>query len=172
MAKKYLALPGYLVALSLMLFPLVDSVLSIWPPRSAQVAWRFGAVGLLSRAVMTPLLGFLLAYAIALFLGHRRMLQTVAVLSILLGICVVAALGLFGLDALQMRAQVVPQAKTAFDVASVTAVLKYLFSLVVFAAFAWGGLKAARGAAAKHHPRESSAADSPLLVGARPPAQG
>jgi hypothetical protein len=68
-----------------------------------------------------------------------------------------------------MRSQVVPQAKNAFDIASVTAVLKYLFSFVVLCAFAWGGLKSARGGTEKRRARQAPAGDAPLVVGGRPP---
>jgi hypothetical protein len=172
MPRKYLALPGYLIALSLIFFPIFDSVLSIWPPQPGQVAWRFGAVGLLSRAVMTPLLGLFIAYCIALVLEHRAVLRVISVVSVLAVIAVVGGLGIFGLDALQMRSQVVAQAKKAFDAASVTAVLKYLFSVVMLLAFAWGGWKGARGGLERRRTREAAGRESPLLVGARPPAQG
>jgi hypothetical protein len=172
MPRKYLALPGYLIALSLVFFPLLDAVLSIWPPQPGQVAWRFGAVGLLSRAVMTPLLGLFIAYAVAFALEHRTVLRVISVVSLLAAIAIVGALGLFGLDALQMRSQVVAQAKKAFDAASVTAVMKYLFGVVMLAAFAWGGWKGARSGVERRRVREGGSRESPLLVGSRPPAQG
>jgi hypothetical protein len=61
-------------------------------------------------------------------------------------ICVLA-LVLFGLDAVQTRAQVRPEMRTSFHVASITAAVKTLFAAVTFGFLSVSALKGrARGA--------------------------
>lgn len=141
---RRIAVPAYLIAALLILFPLLDTALSVLPPRLGEVSWRFGAAGLFSRALMTPLLGFLLAYAVALLLEQRRVLRAFSVLNAVLAVVLLGATTLFILDAVQMRAQVNPQAKTAFDVATLVALAKYGLGMVVTVAFAVTGWKGSR----------------------------
>jgi hypothetical protein len=138
----YIAAPAYFVASLLILFPLLDTVLSIWPLQMGEVSWRFGAVGLFSRAVMTPLLGLLLAFAVAVLLEHRLMTRAIAVVGGLTALAIAGVSILFVLDALQMRAQVRPEAKTAFDVASAVALGKYGLGFLLLGVFAVSGWKA------------------------------
>jgi hypothetical protein len=115
---------AYAVALLLVLVPLSEMTLRVWPLRMAEPSWRFGAVGLFSNALMTPLLGLTFAGMLAYIYGHRVTIRTLAVLLGVSGLVITGAIGMFILDALQMRASVVPEAKLAFDVASAQALMK------------------------------------------------
>lgn len=137
---RHLALPGYGIATMLILIPLADTVVGTLPLRAGDVAWRFGAAGLFSRAIMTPLLGLFLCAAIAAALDHRRVIRVVAVMSGVTALLLMGVVGLFMLDALQMRSQVRPDAKPAFDTATALALAKYgagILLLTVFAIRAW-----------------------------------
>jgi hypothetical protein len=140
-----LAVPVYLVAAILILFPLMDTLLSVWPLQVGEVAWRFGAVGLFSRAMMTPLLGLLMAFTVAMLLEQRTMVRVLAVAGGLSALIIAGTSVFFLLDAVQMRAQVNPQAKTAFDVASVVALAKYGITISILVVFAIVGWKQSRG---------------------------
>lgn len=164
--RRYLAVPAYLVASLLALFPLVDTALSILPLRVGEVSWRFGATGLVSRALMTPLLGVLLAFAVALLLEHRRVLRTISVLMGVAAAALVGAFLLFVLDFLQMRGQVNPQARVAFDVASLVALGKYALGLIVALAFAVAGWKASRRGRAAARRGHTAPLRSALVGGA------
>jgi hypothetical protein len=45
MQSKHIALPSYGIAFLLILFPLLDTTLAVFPPRFGEVTWRFGATG-------------------------------------------------------------------------------------------------------------------------------
>jgi hypothetical protein len=168
MKTKYLAVPGYSVAALLVLFPLLDSAISVFPPRFGEIAWRFGAAGLFSRALMTPILGLLLAFSLALLLEHSRVQRAISVFSALVGVVVIAVVGLFLLDAMQMRAQVRPEAKTAFDVASLVALGKYGIGTLVLAAFSVSGWRSSRGAFASKKRVRSRRGTGDLVMGSQP----
>lgn len=151
---RRIALPAYLMGLLLVAFPLIDTTVSVWPVRAGEMAWRFGAVGLLSRALMTPLLGMLLALVVALLLEHWRVVRFIAAISGLGGLSVLVLVTLFAMDAVQMRSQVKPASRLAFDIASGVALLKYACGFVVLVAIAVSGRKASRIASHSQPPRE------------------
>lgn len=167
MQMRRIALPAYLVAFLVFLFPLLDTALSVWPPQPGEVAWRFGAAGFFSRALMTPLLGILIAFAVALYLDHRRVLQAIAIASAAAVVAIIGVMGIFMLDALEMRSKVVAGREFAFDVASGVALLKYGAGMLVALAFAVVGWKASKHAAAPSAKRTRSAL---VTTHAPPPA--
>jgi hypothetical protein len=163
---KALVWPGYIVAALLIILPLTDTLLSVWPIRLGDVSWRFGATGLFSRALMTPLLGLLLILAVALMSGHRRVTRGVAIVGGLAVITIIGTSVMFLLDAIQMRTQVRPEAKTAFDVASIVALAKYGLAMLTALAFAIPAWKASRKPDGKLAPSAGS-----TLVSSRQPKQ-
>jgi hypothetical protein len=166
--SKHLTIPAYAIACLLILFPLLDTALSVFPPRFGEVAWRFGATGLFSRALMTPLLGLLLAFAVALIRDQRKMQRAVAVVSAVVAVVIIGAVGLFVLDAVQMRSQVRPQAKTAFDIASLVALGKFVLGLMILVAFTISGWKASRrDATARVRVKDKVEAPAGVLIGQR-----
>ena len=149
LSLRPLAVPTYLVAGILVLFPMVDTGLGLLPAAPGEVSWRFGATGLFSRALMTPLLGLLLACGVALLLNQPRTLRALAVVNGAVTVVIVAAVALFLLDALQMRGQVRPDALVSFDVATAVALAKYAIAGAVTSAFAITGWKASASGTAK-----------------------
>jgi hypothetical protein len=138
------ALPGYLILATMIVFPLLDAVLTVWPLRLSEVSWRFGAVGMFSRAVMTPLFGVILVYGLALIYDHRMVQRAVAIVAAISALALLGVSFAFVLDAVQMRGQVQPHMKTPFDVASVVAlgkllVISLISVLLFFAAFRSSG---------------------------------
>ena len=164
MQMRRLAIPGYLVAFLIFLFPLLDTALSVWPPQTSQLAWRFGAVGLFSRALMTPLLGVLIAFGIALLMEHRTFLRVLAIANGVAAVLILVVMGLFILDALEMRVQVRADTKRAFDAASIVALVKYGTGMLVALAFAVHGWKASKQTGVAKKVRRSG----PEILGRRP----
>jgi hypothetical protein len=75
---------------------------------------------------------------------------------------------MFVLDAVQMRAQVRPQAKTAFDVASLIALGKFMLGLMVLGAFTISGWKASRNELSAGRSRTKEKAEpAGVLIGQR-----
>jgi hypothetical protein len=133
-STKHLALPTYGVGALLVFLPLLDFVLSIFPIRLGDASWRFGAEGILSRALLTPVLGLLIWFLVASFLEHRLMLRLIVGICALIDLVLVVVVVSFILDSLQVRGQFTPEAKVAFMATAITALVKHgSFFLVSFA---------------------------------------
>jgi hypothetical protein len=157
---------AYLVAITLMLYPILDTVLAAWPLRPGETTWRFGVTGLLSRTLMTSSLGLLLTMVIALVAGHRVALRAAAVVSAVAAVTLLVLSGLFMLDAVQTRANVNPQAKTAFDVASAVALIKTVLGAALAAGLAVGGWRSHLVRGQQAAPAAGRRQATPLIVAA------
>ena len=133
-----LASCAYLVAFTLVFIPLFDASMSLVPFHLGTPQWRFGAVGLLSNALMIPAIGVLIAVTTAVTLGQERVQRALAIASWAVAIILLVGLAAFALDALQTRAAVQPGMQLSFKVASLTAAAKLLMGAVTFVAFARG----------------------------------
>lgn len=123
-AMRALTAAGYGVALSMVVIPLGDTLVNLLPARLYEPQWRFGAVGMASSGLLTPLFGLALATYVALAARHRR---TLRVLSLLAGtgfLLLLLAAANFVLDAFQTRPNVVPEARARFYAASAQALAK------------------------------------------------
>ena len=135
---------AYVVALLMIVLPLIEVMLSVWPLRFGQTAWRFGTVGLLSQAATTPLVGAILFFATAFFLGHRKTVLGAGVVTGILSVVLLGAIPLFALDAIQMRSQVQANTLRAFDISAMLATIKLAGLFVVAALLTAGAFKTAR----------------------------
>ncbi len=140
----HIAWPLYLTGLLIIVFPLLEFVLTVWPPSPGVLSWRFGTAGLLGRSIMTPMVGLAIVLATATFLGHSGVQRAVMVLGFAGTAVLLLVAGLFALDLVQFRAQVRAGAKTAYDVSSVVTLLKFLAAAVVLLAFGLSGLRSLR----------------------------
>jgi hypothetical protein len=149
-AAPYLTGPTYAVALLFVLFPIMDTVAQVWPPRLDSPSWRYGAVGLGANFLISSLFGMLGLYLVAALRQHRRTLLGLALLSALGALLLlVGALG-FVLDAFQVRAGVPrddPRTLWLFDVGAAKAALKYLVGAGLLAWLALSGWKTGRSMA-------------------------
>lgn len=142
--SRQLAWPAYLVAVAMILVPLVDAWTTLYPWNFADARWRFGAVGLVSNAMMIPLAGLLVAFVTAWVREQRTLLRVIGGFGFVASVVCAAALVSFALDALQTRAQVRPEMRLSFNVASITAALKTLLSGATFLAFGLSGWRAGK----------------------------
>ncbi|MBA2671639.1 MAG: hypothetical protein H0U67_14810 [Gemmatimonadetes bacterium] len=157
------AVPGYLILGTMIVFPLLDAFLTVWPLRPGEVSWRFGAVGIFSRGLMSPLFGLILLYGLALIYEHRLVQRVVAVLAAIAAPVVASAAVLFVLDALQMRVQVQPQMKIAFDVASVVALGKLLVVVAIAVVLCIAAFRSSRPVAGRRRVEERGATPTTLV---------
>lgn len=146
--------PGYFVAATLVLFPVMDLVANAWPLDPGRVNWRYGAYMLLSGFVLTMLLGMAVAVFIGRAAGHRRTVRTLAALGALTGAVLLAAAIAFALDALQLRAGVAAEARTQFGIGAVKAIAKNTTAAVGFLWIAWAGWRGS-GKAQKRRARSA-----------------
>jgi hypothetical protein len=141
---RYLAFPAYVVALSLIIIPFFDAAASLWPWRLGVAQWRFGAIGLASNAFLIPGAGLLVLLVTALTFEHRTALRVFGVVCAIAAVLAGVSVLLFGLDAMQTRADVTSAARLSFHVASLTAVVKLLVATAALVGFALAGLRSER----------------------------
>ena len=158
--QKQLAWPAYLVAVALCVIPPFDAVMQVLPPRMGDARWRFGSFGLLTNALLVPLLGLLIAMFAASFFEHRRLQRVLAVITGIVALLVLGALGMFALDALQVRGTVPSKAQLAFTVASLTASVKALLSTATLIAFTWAGFRIPK----PRRPAPAVSGSNPLII--------
>jgi len=150
---RHFAWPLYFVAILMVATPLVDLVTNILPFQVGDVQWRYGSAGLLGGFLMTPLLGIALAYGAAAFLQHRIVLRVLVVASLLGAIGLVVVSGLFALDVLQLRGNVDPARRSAFQIGAVKAVFKHwstALALVLLAVAAYRSGALRKGGRGRH----------------------
>lgn len=158
----------YAVALILLVSPLVDLVGAIWPPRMGEVSWRFGAFGLTTSALVSPILGFAMLKVAGVLLEHRGVVRTVAVIDLVLMLVLLGGVAFFALDFVQLRATLAASSLGQYDMAGFKAAVNGLLELIVLGWMGVAGLRASSGpgkGAAQHSGQEEG-----LIVG-MPPGQ-
>jgi len=133
---RVLALPAYIVGISLIVIPLFDAAAQLWPFSMGSTAWRFGAIGLLSNAFIVPSAGLLVLLGTALALEQKKMLRVLGWVSGICAVLIPPVIVLFALDAVQTRVGIRPDLELSFLVASLTAVGKLILAMVTLFAFA------------------------------------
>lgn len=91
------------VAILLIASPAIDLVGAIIPARPGEISWRFGVFGLLTNALVTPMLGLAILLVVATLLERQRTVRRLAILTLVLDVIILLGLGLFVLDYLQLR---------------------------------------------------------------------
>ncbi len=157
------ALPGYLILAMMVVFPLLDSALTVWPFRPSEVSWRFGAAGIMTRGLMAPLFGLILIYGLTLIYEHRLAQRAISIISGVAVLVLMAVSVLFVLDMLQMRAMVQPHMKTAFDVASLVALIKTGVVIVIGSVLAFAAFRSSRGTGPARRAESRGASGSTLI---------
>ena len=143
-SNRVLVFSGYVLAFSVALIPLYDTLSSAFPVALGDPRGRFSLVGLLTQSALSPLMGWGLAVGLALGFEHRGMLRFLSVMAGLGALIALVLTPLFMLDALAMREQVSAQASRAFDFASAGALFKLSVVIVASGGMAVGGWLASR----------------------------
>ena len=152
----------YPLAIYLMLVPVCDVIMRGIPLQTQNVAWRFALAGLLFANVGTILMGLALAGVIAVVAGDRMTLRVVASAALLGAVVIVGLLGLYSLDALQLRAAVNgPRAGMVLD-AAVTAMGAAFLGMLGFVGVGMGGMSLLRSSAKNKKVQASLDATVPL----------
>lgn len=145
------------VALLLIASPLADLSAALLPMRPTEVSWRFGAYGLLTNALVTPILGLAIVLVVCGFREQRRATAITAGLCALLALLLVAGFALFVLDYLQLRGAVGVSARGSYDAAAFKAMIVALLEAGVLLSMSIVGFKAsgitdaARGRGRREH---------------------
>ena len=152
----------YPLGFLLMLVPMVDILLRVFPPQFGQLQWRFAAVGLALGNVGTVLLGLGLLGFVAAVLGHRGFLRGLGFFALVLAIVLLAVLALFLLDAVQIRQMAAANFKRQILTSSLGAAFAGGMGMIALFLMGRGALAASK--ATRLPERRVKAAPSPLVV--------
>jgi hypothetical protein len=149
----------YCIAILLVGLSLLDYVATVWPVQLSEPRWRYGAVGLLSGFILTPLIGVVVAVALAVYRRQFVVLRVVGIVCLVLAalLCIICA-G-FALDAIQLRRDAAPETRRVGDLGAMKALVKLAAAIV---ATGWMGLGAVRQGRGRESSREEP---SPIVVG-------
>jgi hypothetical protein len=155
--------PGFLILVLLCLQPMAEILVAGWPLRPGLGAWRMSTLSAASGSLLLPLLGLFLIYWLAVSSGHRRITLTVAwIASVAVVFCLAGAIE-FGLDALQMRAQVDPDAAGRYRIASAWVLAKLALAGTASLVLARSAFRTAR--LLRRENKRAPVKTSPVLVG-------
>ena len=121
----------YLAAIVILVDQAAILAASIYPLAFESVNWRFGAIGLTAGRATPFLLGDLLLLSAGILAGHRGFLRFLAAMHVLVAVLLVAALGMFVLDTLEIR-QLLPLDARGNAMASATRAAIALLAMVVY----------------------------------------
>jgi hypothetical protein len=138
---------GFLIAAD-QLADLLTTILSApMAPSSAQ--WRFGVFGTFASRAGLFLVAEVLLFTAALALEHRTAVRLLGALNLLLALAVLAGLGLFALDVLELRRGVGAAAAGLYDSAALRAGVVSLLGAGLLGWSGWTALRAARDEAGR-----------------------
>lgn len=168
---RALVASGYAVAFLLSAMATFDLALRVRPIRVNAITWRIGMIGTLSLQVGTLLLALFIFCLTAYWLGHRRFLRVLAVLSCVLALGALAVLPIFGLDVLQLRRLVKPKARLTMDLTMARAASAVLLAGLSLLWIGVGSWRAATSPRSRKEEAETTAASPLILQSSRPPPE-
>ena len=130
----------YSVALLLIIIPLYQTVLQIWPLKLGNIQWRFAAANILSGVLILPFIGLSILLWMSRVLESRTLSTVVGVVTGISCALLAAGVVVFVLDGLQLKGIVNTAQTNAFNttvVRTIGVVLMFVigFALVTLAAF-------------------------------------
>ncbi|MGQ0765757.1 MAG: hypothetical protein ACT4OZ_08840 [Gemmatimonadota bacterium] len=156
--------PAYLLAALLVATPALDFLSGIQPITMSNIQWRFGAVGLMSGFLLTPLLGIAIAMGTAQYADHGIVQRILAILNLTIAGLFLAILVAFVLDILQLNSAVEAESAGQFRSAAWKALVKHLAFIVVIG---WMGVAGYRiSARTMKATRDRAAGPASVIVGA------
>jgi hypothetical protein len=126
---RSLGVAVYAVGILIMLISAGDFISNVWPWRVGAVDWRYGAIGILSTYLVTPIVGLLLVTITAALLEHTAFLRTLAVACVVMSMILTVAVIAFLLDSLQVRQGVQPTSKWFTTVSFMIAAVKHFLAI-------------------------------------------
>ncbi len=159
--QRRLLLATYPIFIVMAVNPIISLLVTRWPAKFDNLAWRFFFSGqLISDAMPYHATGLALILLTATLLGHRNVVRAVAIAAVVSALLIGIAAASFGLDALQMRRTVPQGGKPQFDAAGLKTLV---FSVTLAPALLWMAIRAL-GATHGTVPRTVKS-DAGLVVG-------
>ncbi len=136
-ARRVITVAG----LMLVFIPILQGTAQLWPLQVGNIQWRMAAATVLSGLGLLPYLGFGLIGAGARFGGRRLVERVIGWIAVVSVVILVASLGLFVLDALQMKTIVASRAMDGFRQNNIRVVTVMLSLTVAYGLLAMALLK-------------------------------
>lgn len=149
-----LYLAGFLVLADQVIEILAALFMGSAPPAPGAASWRFGAFGLVAGRLGLLLLGDVFLFAAAIGLEHRIVLRLLGVIHVFLAAIALAALLVFGLDALEMRGRAQGPMVAPVSVAALRAGGLVVLAIVIMTGAGVTSIRATRKHRRKGHSRE------------------
>ena len=141
---RRIRLPALLIVAYLSLGSVVEVLVAGWPVHVHDVNWRLSALNSAAGATGTELLALLLLVVVVQLSMSVAGLWTAFWASIAVALGYLAALGVFGLDSLQLRGRIPANELHRFDITVVWALARFGIAEMVCLALAACALAAAR----------------------------
>lgn len=168
-AARRFAVPSYIATFSLMLFPLVDQVMQLIPTAKLHdPRWRFGAMGLLSNIFVLPVFSLMVVLFLTSLYEDRVLERIISLLAVVTSVALLLLTVLFALDSIQVRGQMRPQALSSWAVATSTALVKLVVTVIATGWFGFRGIRTTGKPPAATEPRTQA---PQVLVGSATPAK-
>lgn len=137
--------PLFLIAIGLIVIPFVDFATSILPLAPHDIQWRFSAVALFSGFLFTPLLAIALIALMAAWTEDRVSLRVLSIFNLVFVVLLIVLMVLFLLDVFELRHDIVGDVeRLPFDMSTIRALVKYVFTIFVLGYAGMAGFRASR----------------------------
>jgi hypothetical protein len=143
---------------------LVDTFLRASPMRPSSIQWRLGFIGGGAGSLTMLLLAVFAILAIAVAADDRPVGYVVAIVSVVGAVFCILALGVFALDALQVKRQVLASVTSTYNAATIWVAVKLLFAAVVFMVLGVAAFRAMRSSQ-REAAQPTAKARASMLVG-------
>ena len=172
--SPWLARGLYLFGLAFMLTAAIDLFTTVWPLRPAEIAWRYGFLGLSAGYLQTPALGLVLIILTAIWQERPGILRLAGVVCLLTALVLIGVMGLFALDVLQVRQLRAEEMRSTVLAGGVFQEVKFFVATFVFGFLGHGAMKTAKriASAPAFKDRSPSIVSAPPRTGGVPPQSG
>jgi hypothetical protein len=123
--------------------PIADWLLTNLPLEVSQLTWRYQALGRLSQSLLTPILGMTLVVGAGALSRRTWLCRVGGWLALGGALAVLALTGVFLLDMMGARQQVLPEAAGIFRIGAIRASIKFVLSTIALGLLGWAGLSLA-----------------------------
>ena len=147
--------------------PALDLMAAVLPAKIGNIQWRFGLMVNVSPTIMTGAISLAMFAVLGLMFAHRRVLQSVGAISLVLALVYVGMMGVFALDLLQLRKAVPPDRQTAFMITSGKCMLQVMAGSVALLMLGLGSFWATR-AKGNSATVEGGRGRGPMVLASRP----
>ena len=134
----------YLFGLALVLTASIDLFTTVWPMHPGDIAWRYGFLGLGAGYLQSPTLGLGLIIGTALWEENTTIPRISGVLGLFAAFVLLLAMGMFGLDVLQMRELRAEEMRSSVLAGGMFQEVKYFVAALVLAFLGHGALATSR----------------------------